>query len=329
MTDEKYSKDFLEWAAIMAEDPGEDPIWPFDTYQDETPYEEGAKPPEYMELHYGDCMNMMENLPSGILDAVVTDPPYGMNIDGEEWDKDIPGVLVWREVLRLMKPGAIMLAACHAKTYHRLGTILELAGFEIIDMIYWHYNQSLPAGAKLDDDFRTLLKRNHEPWAVARAPFPTIEKPGKRPGKTKKETLGNIANFQLHGTGGLRVSNNGQGGQKWASNFIFSEPKPKTLERGLGVNPDVLRKGGSFVKDQTNNHRTVKPLGLMRRLVRYVAKPGHVVMDPFAGSGSTGVACVAEGVNFIGAEMRFESFDIMHQRIQFAMKNPSKVPNSD
>ena len=69
---------------------------------------------------------------------------------------------------------------------------------------------------------------------------------------------------------------------------------------------------------QSNHHPTVKPLKLMSWLVRLVARPGDVVVDPFAGSGTTGVACVMEGREFIGIDQDAEYVEIARRRIEYA-----------
>jgi site-specific DNA-methyltransferase (adenine-specific) len=69
---------------------------------------------------------------------------------------------------------------------------------------------------------------------------------------------------------------------------------------------------------QSNTHPTVKPLALMRWLVRLVAYPGDTVLDPFAGSGTTGVACAMEGREFIGIEREAEYIEIARRRIEAA-----------
>ena len=57
----------------------------------------------------GDCLEVMKTLPDNYIDAVVTDPPYGLSFMGKKWDYDVPGVEVWKECLRVLKPGGICL----------------------------------------------------------------------------------------------------------------------------------------------------------------------------------------------------------------------------
>lgn len=301
--------------------------WPFTEFVQQGPSK--GNPDVGIFLYPTDCMDMLANTDTASIDAVVTDPPYGMDIAGKKWDASVPGVKVWREVLRVLKPGGIMVAASHARTYHQLATVVELAGFEIIDMLFWTYSQSFPAGKNLGDDIQTLLKRAHEPWVVARAPLATVQVPGKRPGKTKTKKLGLQATHDLHGTAGFHVVGNGQDGLKWASNAIKAK-KPDRSERSLGLNPQAIQPGTSTLTgDQPNPHPTVKPISLLRRIVRLVAGPGDIVLDPFAGSGTTGMACMSEGISFLGAEMDPASFDLFQQRVEFAWHNPDKLPPAD
>lgn len=322
------TKEFKEWIEKLGKI-AEDEIngWPFTEFVQQGP--SNARHNVGIFLYPTDCMQMLAGTDTASVDAVVTDPPYGMDIAGKKWDASVPSVKIWREVLRVLKPGGLMIAASHARTYHQLATVVELAGFEIVDMLFWTYSQSFPAGKNLGDEWQSLLKRAHEPWVVARAPLAVVDVPGKRPGKTKKKALGIQGTHDLHGTAGFRVVGNGQDGMKWASNAIKSK-KPDAKERGLGLNPSAIQAGtGKMSADQPNAHPTVKPISLMRRIVRLVAEPGDIVMDPFAGSGTTGMACMSEGISFVGAEMDLASFDVFQQRVEFAWHNPDKVPDSD
>lgn len=322
------TKEFKHWIARLEKIAADEYNgWPFTEYVQQGP--SNAQNDVGIFLYPTDCMDMLANTDTASIDAVVTDPPYGMDIAGKKWDASVPGVKIWREVLRVLKPGGIMIAASHARTYHQLATVVELAGFEIVDMLFWTYDQSFPAGKNLGDEWQSLLKRAHEPWVVARAPLPVVDVPGKRPGKTKKKTMGIQATHDLHGTAGFRVVGNGQGGMKWASNAIKSK-KPDPKERGLGLNPATIQAGtGNLTAAQPNAHPTVKPISLMRRIVRLVAEPGDIVLDPFAGSGTTGMACMSEGISFLGSEMDPASFDIFQQRVEFAWHNPDKLPPAD
>jgi len=82
---------------------------------------------------------VLRTLPDNSVDSVVTDPPYGLSFMGKKWDYDVPDVDVWREALRVLKPGGHLLAFAGTRTQHRMAVRIEDAGFEIRDMIAWVY----------------------------------------------------------------------------------------------------------------------------------------------------------------------------------------------
>jgi DNA modification methylase len=95
-------------------------------------------------LHIGDCLDVMRTLPDASVDAVVTDPPYGLSFMGKRWDYDVPSVEVWAECLRVLKPGGHLLAFAGTRTQHRMAVRIEDAGFEIRDLIMWCYGSGFP-----------------------------------------------------------------------------------------------------------------------------------------------------------------------------------------
>ena len=97
-----------------------------------------------IELMHGDCLERLRELPDCSVDACVTDPPYGLSFMGKKWDYDVPTVDVWREVLRVLKPGGHLLAFAGTRTQHRMAVRIEDAGFEIRDMIAWVYGSGFP-----------------------------------------------------------------------------------------------------------------------------------------------------------------------------------------
>ena len=96
------------------------------------------------ELIHGDCLDVLRAMPDCSVDAVVTDPPYGLLFMGKKWDYDVPSVDVWSECLRVLKPGGHLLAFAGTRTQHRMAVRIEDAGFEIRDMIAWVYGSGFP-----------------------------------------------------------------------------------------------------------------------------------------------------------------------------------------
>ena len=165
-------------------------------------------------------------MPDASVDAVVTDPPYGLSFMGKRWDYDVPSVEIWEQCLRVLKPGGYLLAFAGTRTQHRMAVRIEDAGFEIRDMIAWMYGSGFPKSHNLQDDrqgWGTALKPAMEPITMARKPF-----------------KGTVAeNVQAYGTGAINIDgcrietdNNLNGGG-------YSGGTPKTMFSGLGrLQPD-------------------------------------------------------------------------------------------
>lgn len=97
-----------------------------------------------MSVLHGDCLAVMPTLDAESVDAIVSDPPYGLGFMGKEWDHGVPGVDFWREALRVAKPGAYLVAFGGTRTYHRLTCAIEDAGWEIRDCLSWLYGSGFP-----------------------------------------------------------------------------------------------------------------------------------------------------------------------------------------
>lgn len=104
----------------------------------------------------GNCLDVLPTLESNSVDSIVTDPPYGISFMGKKWDYDVPSVDVWRECLRVLKPGGHLLSFAGTRTQHRMAVNIEDAGFEIRDMIFWTYASGFPKSLNI---FKQLIKR--------------------------------------------------------------------------------------------------------------------------------------------------------------------------
>ena len=97
-------------------------------------------------IYHGDNMDVLRTLPDNSIHSAVTDGPYGLKFMGKKnnWDEDVPSVELWKEVYRVLKPGGYLLSFGAAKTYHRMATRVEDAGFEIRDQIMYVYGSGFP-----------------------------------------------------------------------------------------------------------------------------------------------------------------------------------------
>lgn len=112
-------------------------------------------------VFHGECLHVLPFIESDTMDAVICDPPYGIAFMGKEWDHGIPGSLHWKEVLRVAKPGAHLLAFGGTRTFHRLTCAIEDAGWEIRDTIMWVYGSGFPKSLNVSKmiDKRSGVKR--------------------------------------------------------------------------------------------------------------------------------------------------------------------------
>jgi site-specific DNA-methyltransferase (adenine-specific) len=86
------------------------------------------------EILEGDSLEIMRKWPDNHFSAIVTDSPYGISFLGNGWDRDIPPIEYWKEMLRILKPGGHLIAAGLPRMMHRLICVIEDAGFQIRDL---------------------------------------------------------------------------------------------------------------------------------------------------------------------------------------------------
>jgi len=392
------------------------------------------------------------------VDSVVCDPPYGLSFMGKKWDYDVPTVELWKEAIRVLKPGGHLLSFAGSRTYHRMAVNIEDAGFEIRDQIMWVYGSGFPKshnigkavhklqgnemevtgerrqranseesqikmnasvsdieiitkGTSPYEGWGTALKPAHEPICMARKPLSesTIAqnvlkwgtgginidgcRVGTEGGGThcgnrddKGKCLGHNdindkygetihadevatqgrfpANFIHDGSdevvglfpdtkSGMKTGkHNGFGrngiyspsgavetktwGDSGSASRFFYCAKASKKDRNEGLEgfeekQTIFADGTNFHKngDGTprnkeatikNHHPCIKPTSLMQYLVRLVTPKGGTVLDPFAGSFSTGKACVLEGFDFIGIELDKEYCAIGEARMAKAKR---------
>jgi site-specific DNA-methyltransferase (adenine-specific) len=105
-----------------------------------------------MKLINADCIEAMKAMPDNSVDSIVTDPPYELGFMGKSWDASgiAFNVEVWREALRVIKPGGHLIAFSGSRTYHRMAVAIEDAGFQIRDQIMWVYGSGFPKSHNIE-----------------------------------------------------------------------------------------------------------------------------------------------------------------------------------
>lgn len=347
-------------------------------------------------LYHGDCREVLPSLAP--CEACVTDPPYGLEF--ADWDHGVPSAPYWSEVLKVLRPGGMLLAFGGTRTHHRLMCAIQDAGFEIRDCLVWLYGQGFPksldiskavraAGrtsrAGLWEGYGSALKPAWEPIILAMKPLAgtfaenalTYGVAGLNIDRCRVPApLGDRTEYGIDGDESAGRNRNTYSNHdaprtpyvrppegRWPANVVLDEEAGRLLDeqsgkcgggdrRGRGQASDSgfytpgkgakrdSRHAGSVYADAggasrffycakasgaertargtvANNHPTVKPLALMRWLCRLVKTPtGGTVLDPFAGSGTTGIAAILEGCRFVGIEKDQASFDIAVERIK-------------
>ena len=112
---------------------------------------------------HGDCLDVMKDIPDNSIDSIITDPPYGLSFMGKKWDCDVPSVDIWKECLRVLKPGGTALIFAGSRTQHRMAVNIEDAGFILKDTLMWIYGSGFPKASniskQIDKKFGKLKDR--------------------------------------------------------------------------------------------------------------------------------------------------------------------------
>jgi site-specific DNA-methyltransferase (adenine-specific) len=231
--------------------------------------------------HFGDCRELMPRMPEGIADACITDPPYGDTSLG--WDKRCAG---WIPLMaRVLKPTASVWVFGSMRFLTTIFTDMEDAGFRYSQDIVWEKQN----GTGFHTD---RFRRVHEhaihfyrgAWAdVFKDPQYTNDARSKVVRrKTRPTHTGHIER----------------------GHYVSEEGGPRLVRSVL----DVANEHGKAV------HPTQKPLGIIAPLIAYSVPPGGIVLDPFMGSGSTGIAAGMLGRKYIGCEDDPAAMDMQAER---------------
>ncbi len=301
---------------------------------------------------YNKKCNSLSEIGDNSIDSVVTDPPYGINL--EDWDK-MPDKQIWTDCFRVLKPGGFLLCFSSIKYQHLFTANLLEAGFEFKDVLLWtylngrvppidvdkkidnhlglereivgeyNYVQGSPNSKKKDNytqkNKKTAPTEQSKSWAGFGTGLKTAYEPIIMVQKPIESDL--ASNILKYGVGALNLE---------ATRIPYEKGEGK-----VGHNPHPVGRVMSNIiqteefgdyqkfffvgkvrdgKKTGNIHPTAKPTDLMNCLVSLVSINGQTILDPFMGSGSTGVSCSILDRKFIGYEMEEKYFEISNNRIK-------------
>lgn len=287
-----------------------------------------------------DCQSGLKRLDDESVDFIVTDPPYFIDGMGNEWNDialskkvsksgvigglpigmkfdRMQGVKLQNfmnplaiEFFRVLKPGGFCVVFSQARLYHRMAMSLDLAGFEIRDMLAWKYEGQAKAFSQIHfiKKDKHLSKSQKESLINEMQYLKTPQlKPRIEPMVlAQKPKIGTfVQNYQMYKLG-----------------LIDSK---ESLDGGFPSNVMEISKH-ERQKDNKEKieHLTQKPIKLISHLIRLFTQEGQIVLDPFFGSGSHGIAALENNRKFIGFEIEKKYFDIAQKRINQSLKSQTK-----
>ena len=279
-----------------------------------------------------DCREALKNLSDNSIDCIITDPPYFIDGMGDDWNDDKlnkraskAGVIgglpvgmkfdtkqgknlqeflepICNEFMRILKPGGFCIVFSQARLYHRMAIAVENAGFEVRDMLGWKYegqakafslNHFINKRKDLTDDEKSKLIKKLDGLKTPQLK-PQIE-PMVLAQKPKDGTF--LDNWIKYNTGLVDINESLDG--KFPGNII-----------------EISKKDKDNQYDKKVEHLTVKPVKLISHLVKLFTREGQIILDPFLGSGSHGVASLINNRNFIGFEIEEKYFNIAKERLE-------------
>ena len=294
------------------------------------------------ELFVEDCVTGMTRLPAASVDAVVTDPPFGIKIGGAPWDSfehlDAfqDWTVIWAvEAVRVLRPDGVVAVFAQPRFAHRVACALEAAGAAILDQVMWLYGNGSGINVKhghLRRGVTPIILASKDRHARLRVEDRRIEAPEQPARWPTNVILDEDAAADLDQAVGMRSSGSRRAGVRKSIGYmkgskgddspaiVASKGPPSRYfcyapqERGRKDRPD---------------HVTVKPLRVMKWLIGLVAAPEQVVLDPFMGSGTTAVACEELGNRWIGFENDLKTADEARVRIARAIESVQPILGLD
>jgi site-specific DNA-methyltransferase (adenine-specific) len=254
-----------------------------------------------VELILGDCLEVMKGMDDKSVDAILTDLPYGTTACS--WDEIIPFEPMWEQVKRICK-GVFVTTASQPFTSKLVMSNLDMFKHEWI----WHKNYS---GGFVNA--KKMPMKYHENVLVFCDTQPVYNPIYERYSDSVYKRFKD----------GERVSNQKAVAKDIKNNIQKISPVATTIELKRGKYPSTIQRIKGVRTAQGNRqHPTQKPVELYRYFIKTYTNEGNTVLDIAMGSGTTGVACVQTGRNFIGIEIDPDYFAIAERRIKEAQMQP-------
>lgn len=258
------------------------------------------------DLRLGNCLTVMQDIPSQSVDMILCDLPYGTT--NLEWDKPIDFVEMWKEYNRIIKEnGAILLFSQQPFTTDLINSNRKMFRYEII------WEKTMKSGFI---NAKKMPLRVHENILVFYKKLPTY----------------NPQKFTVN-TNGIGRTRRQSFHTKMDQYNDYEKEDWSYTDTGQRFPVDVIKfsnwNGALFGKtDQAVKHPTQKPVNLCKYLILTYTNPGDVVLDNCMGSGTTGVACMTTERHFIGIELNPEYFSLAENRIKAAQMQSSLLTES-
>jgi len=234
-----------------------------------------------IQLMLGNCLERMKEIPTGSVDMVMADPPYGTTAC--KWDSIIPLDLMWEQLKRVIKPnGAIVITASQPFTTTLISSNMKMFKY------CWVWEKSQATGFL--NAWRMPLKATEDVCVFYSKPVTYNPQLTDKPIKNQRPVTASTKLSDCYGKRDLNT---------------HKCPPDKSMPK------TILR----FNNAQGNVHPTQKPVALMEYLIKTYTNEGETVLDFTMGSGTTGVACANLNRNFIGIELDSEYFKIAEKRI--------------
>lgn len=238
-----------------------------------------------------DCLDLLKSMPDASVDLMLTDPPY--SVTACDWDKPINLAEMWLEWERVIKPNGAFVFTCQQPFTSEL--IVSRLGFFKYELIWLKSNVTgfLNANKKPLRQHENILlfcrgNETYNPQMFVKT----------NPRAAQKTVNANGA-----------YGNIGEG--------VFRKAKDED-----GFPRSVLQFNTAYHDREAGLHPTQKPVDLFRYLIQTYSNPGETVFDGYSGSGTTAIACIKEGRNFIGSELNKEYYDKSMERISIALSKP-------